>query len=125
MGDLSRNLSRSEFACWCGCGKDDVDLELVSALQSLRDISGWPIVISSGVRCRDHNAAVGGVPNSYHVLGMAADIRILHLNVGIVSRLAEYVPSFARGGIGLYPNMGFVHVDVRPLKSRWINSGKK
>ena len=37
---------------------------------------GRPIVITSGYRCAKLNAAVGGVPKSYHTKGMAADIRI-------------------------------------------------
>lgn len=43
-------------------------------LQPLRDHFKEPIVISSGYRCREVNAAVGGVPTSQHCKGMAADI---------------------------------------------------
>ena len=43
-------------------------------LQPLRDIYGKPIRINSGYRCPELNKAVGGVPNSQHVLGEAADI---------------------------------------------------
>lgn len=43
-------------------------------LQPLRDHFKEPIVISSGYRCPEVNAAVGGVPTSQHCKGMAADI---------------------------------------------------
>ena len=33
-----------------------------------------PIIISSGFRCKELNKLVGGVSNSYHLLGLAADI---------------------------------------------------
>ena len=32
MGDLTKNFSRSEFACKCGCGFDDIDLVLQSVI---------------------------------------------------------------------------------------------
>jgi len=37
---------------------------------------GEPIKVSSGLRCRRLNQAVGGVYNSQHITGCAADIRI-------------------------------------------------
>lgn len=45
-------------------------------LEPVRAKIGRPIVITSGYRCAKLNAAVGGVPKSYHTKGMAADIRI-------------------------------------------------
>ena len=45
-------------------------------LEPARTKNGRPIVITSGYRCAKLNAAVGGVPKSYHTKGMAADIRI-------------------------------------------------
>jgi uncharacterized protein YcbK (DUF882 family) len=37
---------------------------------------GRPMVLTSGYRCRKHNAAVGGAANSLHCLGLAADILV-------------------------------------------------
>lgn len=45
-------------------------------LQPLRDALQEPIVISSGYRCPQLNKAVGGVANSQHTKGEAADIFI-------------------------------------------------
>lgn len=45
-------------------------------LEPARVKLGRPIIITSGYRCAKLNAAVGGVPKSYHTKGMAADIRI-------------------------------------------------
>ena len=43
-------------------------------LDPIREAWGEPIVVSSGYRCKQLNALVGGVKNSHHILGCAADI---------------------------------------------------
>ena len=43
-------------------------------LQPIRDTYGVPIKISSGYRCSELNKKIGGVRNSQHVLGEAADL---------------------------------------------------
>ena len=45
-------------------------------LQPLRDHVGQAISLSSGFRCKTLNTKVGGVSNSQHVKGEAADINI-------------------------------------------------
>ena len=45
-------------------------------LEPARAEFGEPIFITSGYRCKELNAAVGGVPNSNHLFGRAADIRV-------------------------------------------------
>lgn len=45
-------------------------------LDPLRRILQAPIIITSGYRCAKLNKAVGGVPNSWHTKGNAADLRI-------------------------------------------------
>ena len=45
-------------------------------LQPLRDAMGEPIKIGSGYRCTRLNNAVGGVSNSQHIKGQAADLCI-------------------------------------------------
>ena len=43
-------------------------------LDPIREAWGEPIVVSSGYRCKELNALVGGVKNSHHMLGCAADL---------------------------------------------------
>ena len=45
-------------------------------LEPLRAFAGQPIIISSGYRSPALNKAVGGVANSQHMTGQAADIHI-------------------------------------------------
>lgn len=117
MGDISQHFDRKEFACRCGCGFDTVDAELVTVLEDLRiRLRGRPIRVNSGCRCVRHNAKVGGVENSVHRTGKAADIVVQGLDADTVADcLEELYPD--KYGIGRYPN--FVHIDVRPVKARW------
>lgn len=46
----------------------------IKILDSARCVVG-PIIINSGFRCKEVNKLVGGVENSQHLLGQAADIR--------------------------------------------------
>jgi uncharacterized protein YcbK (DUF882 family) len=124
MGDLSKNFSRSEFACkgtnCCGYSAP-VQPELISALQALRNQLNLPLSITSGFRCNRHNESVGGAARSFHTLGMAADVACPDgLTAEDLARAAETIPAFQQGGIGIYPS--WVHLDVRTTgKARWRN----
>ena len=43
-------------------------------LDPIREAWGKPIIVSSGYRCKELNAMVGGAKHSHHILGCAADI---------------------------------------------------
>ena len=63
-------------------------------LDPIREAWGEPIVVSSGYRCKELNALVGGVKNSHHLLGCAADITVPQRGK-IGSAMSEHLP---RGG---------------------------
>lgn len=44
-------------------------------LEPLREAWGKPVIITSGYRCEELNAKVGGVANSAHLEGLAADLQ--------------------------------------------------
>jgi uncharacterized protein YcbK (DUF882 family) len=117
MGDLSEHFSSSEFAC-PDCGKASVTGELIVALEELRAAAKLPIRILSGYRCPEHNASADGASHSQHMLGKAADVRILGLDLQHAYDVAKKVPAFYFGGIGVYDG-NFLHVDVRDGKARW------
>ena len=126
MGDLSTNFDREEFECTCGCHKVAIKLRLIAALQSLRDRVGVPITITSGYRCMEHNRKVGGVKNSRHVSGEAADIHIHGMTAKEMYGHALAIYEFRNGGIGIYPQRKFIHVDVRDKAARWAEiDGRK
>ena len=53
---------------------DNLDRLVTRVLDKLRDGWGRPIIVTSGYRCKELNAAVGGARNSQHLRGRAADI---------------------------------------------------
>ena len=77
--DDIRYFSREEFRCKCG-GKycngypAEPDERMVRIADQLRKNLGVPITIVSGLRCKTWNAKQGGVTNSQHMYGEAADI---------------------------------------------------
>ena len=72
-------FTHDEFKCKCG-GKyckgfpSEPDERMVRTVNQLRKNLGVPITIVSGLRCRTWNAIQGGVSNSQHMYGEAADI---------------------------------------------------
>jgi uncharacterized protein YcbK (DUF882 family) len=114
---LSANFDSSEFACSCGCGYQTPDPALVVALQELRDSVACPVVILSGCRCAQHNAAVGGAVHSQHVLGKAADIRVPGMTARQVYAATHCIPGLH--GFGVSDQGNFCHVDVRQEPARW------
>jgi hypothetical protein len=115
-----------------GCGFCRCHQVLVDSLEALRVIAGVPIGVDCACRCPlplpgqpptpghcGHNAKVGGVPDSEHELGMAADIKIQGMTPAQMYILALRIPAFAGGGIGVAVHGGYIHVDTRAGKARW------
>lgn len=68
-----------EFRCRC-CGgpppavRENIEALVTEVLDPARQRYGGLVLVNSGYRCARHNAAVGGVANSQHLKGEAADI---------------------------------------------------
>ena len=116
MGDLSKNFSKLEVQCPCGCGANKISSVLIEKLQKVRNIIGRPIIITSGVRCEFYNTSVKASMNSSHIpddygIGHAVDIACL--NSKDRYELAEVAQKFfkridiSKGSYG-----GFIHLDV-------------
>lgn len=112
-----RYFQSSEFACPCGCcdgGTGRMSPALLERLDAARDSAGLPFVINSGYRCPGHNRAVGGVADSAHTRGYAADIRCADSSTRFVLLRALLEVGFRR--IELAPT--WIHVDCDPDKPR-------
>ena len=94
--------------------------ELAENLQVIRNYVKAPIKVNSGYRSPSHNEAVGGVSDSQHVKGNAADIVIEKVVskqlFDIIERMMDE-GKIGQGGIGLYST--FVHYDIRGHKVTW------
>lgn len=109
---MSKYFSDEEMACKC-CGEVIIDPKLYELLDQIREYFGVPIYINCAYRCPSHNAEVGGVPNSQHVTGQAADIDASSIGVDLLAEVAE---QFGADGVGRYYDAQFVHVDCRSGK---------
>ena len=115
---MTKNFSIKEFECKCGCEMPDDVLvnitKLAHQLQYVRDNVAMPIIINSAYRCEAHNSsdAVGGSPNSQHLLGKAADIVIQGLDpvLDTYDYLDDLMLSgeILQGGLGMYKT--FTHI---------------
>ena len=74
-------------------------VRLSEFLQIIRNELQLPIIVNSGYRSKEVNEAVGGVLSSYHVKGLAADIKcadmdklltILHSHLMDIDQLGIY-----------------------------------
>lgn len=115
MAINSQYFNRDEFACKCGCGFNPVDAELLDVLEAVRERFG-PTTITSGCRCKWNNEQAGGSPNSQHMLGKAADIKVSRASAEMVGNFLEekYASMY---GIGRYTS--WTHIDVREGMARW------
>jgi uncharacterized protein YcbK (DUF882 family) len=98
------------------CDKVIVDSELINILEDIRAHFNKPVNITSGYRTPEYNAKIGGVKNSQHTKGTAADIKVK----GVPARkVQEYLKHkyWDRYGIGSY--LTFTHIDTRAKKARW------
>ena len=84
---------------------------MAEELEKVRPAFG-PIVIRSGFRCAKENRKVGGVANSYHLLGLAVDIGVLTDSgrYALIRALLDH--GWRRLGIG----KNIVHADVGPSR---------
>lgn len=122
---LTKNFTKSEFECPCGCGQQSVDMELAEKLQLLRDKVDRPLKITSGYRCITHNAAVGGSQNSKHRYGMAADWRTENRSINPVALGIIATQYFKAVGIYWYDGCAIVHTDTRDTKATWLCDAPK
>lgn len=113
---VSANFKVREFACADGSDPIFISPELVSVLQNIRAHFGKPVTITSAYRTPAHNKKVGGVADSMHLYGAAADITVKDISPEQVAQYAEKLLT-GKGGIGVYKT--FVHIDVRSTKARW------
>ena len=110
---LTKHFKVQEFACKDGSPIVFIDEYLYTILDVLRNKIGKPVIITSGYRTPAWNEKCGGAKYSYHMRGMAADIRVNGMSPKeLANKLNSIVPNEC--GIIVYRN--WVHFDVRTGK---------
>lgn len=113
--NLSENFRVREFRSRDGADKILIDEKLVTLLQKMRDKFGV-VSISSAYRTASYNRKVGGVSNSQHLYGLAADVTIA--DSSRLLEAAQYAEKIGFKGVGLDDKyQKFLHLDTRKNKS--------
>jgi len=144
MGDLSRNISRYEIACNCGCGFDSMDIKTIEIIQEcaehVKDATKADQVIiniNSGCRCFAWNDHEGGSEDSPHMQARAIDFWFeIVTNIPVIGWSADavkherskidpcivynYLNSKYKGQYGFGRYTDFTHADTRSgHPARW------
>jgi len=110
-------FNNREFACHCGCETEHyIPQKLMDILNNVRIHFGKPVIITSGHRCETHNRKIGGVSNSQHILGKAADIMVRGVSA---EEVHKYIISQCGESYGVGKYKTFTHIDIRKEKARW------
>jgi zinc D-Ala-D-Ala carboxypeptidase len=116
----TRNYKDSEWRCRdeCGLGAQNMHPEILMKADYYRECTGKPAIITSAARCEKHNKAVGGKPNSYHLIKEsgyceAVDFEVNGFDDLKLSVTSAIVAGF--NGIGICVDehgKGFIHCDL-------------
>ena len=85
---------------------------------SRRDLIGTPIAITSGYRSKEINKLVGGVPNSQHCLGEAADCYVVQGPEYLLSVLVKSGLAYDQAIV--YKRKRFLHLSYRENCNRMM-----
>jgi uncharacterized protein YcbK (DUF882 family) len=105
---------RHELRCQRSGAETPIDPRLIDLLYRIAVESNSRIQIVSAFR-----AQFGPGKLNYHTKGMAADIRVPGLGT---EELRDLARSLGATGVGYYPTVQFVHVDVRPVPYFWTDT---
>lgn len=116
-GCIFTRLRRSDYASPDEEGSERyMDFRFMLWLQILADSCQTFFIVNSGYRTLKHNMKVGGVPDSSHLRGLAADIKAdtSHKKFMIIERALR----LGCKRIGIYRNL--VHVDLDESKPQMV-----
>ena len=105
---------RHELRCQRTGAESPIDPRLVELLHQIALESGSRIQVVSAFRAPTRPGDV-----NYHTKGMAADIRVPGLST---IELRDLARALGARGVGYYPTVQFVHVDVRATPYFWTDT---
>ena len=105
----SKYFTIAELQC-AGTLKCAMDPKFMKALEKVREEYGKPMRVTSGYRSLEHNAKIGGAPNSQHLHGLAVDISC----TDSFARFELIRLGMKHGLTGFGIAQTFLHMDMRP-----------
>lgn len=110
---MSVYFSDAELKCKCDrgdkCDAKPVDIETRMKAEGVRRELGEAMIVNSASRCHYWNEKVGGSQNSFHLKGMAIDVKTK--NAAHAARIIMLAIKHGFKGIGVAKS--FVHLDTR------------
>jgi len=103
-------FTKEEFDCQYS-GENEMSDDLLLAVDLLRQKCGFPFVITSGYRSKDHPIEAKKKQEKTHAQGIAADIKVTDGTQRY--KIVEEAIKMGFTGIGIAGS--FVHVDIRDL----------
>lgn len=103
--------------------EESLEALVTNVLEPARERLGKPIVVNSGYRCQVHNKTVGGVANSQHMRGEAADIAPL-AQESRKNGATEPRKNGAMGSTGFNGSSGSRSSMVQELAKAIVENGK-
>lgn len=113
--NVGKHFKVKEFACKDGSQAVFIDTHLVAILDILRNKIGKAVIITSGYRTPEWNKKCDGAKYSYHMRGMAADIRVTEMEP---KQVASILNGIIPNECGIIVYNGWVHIDTRSNKYR-------
>jgi zinc D-Ala-D-Ala carboxypeptidase len=113
--NISKYFKTEEFKCKCGiCDSTGNEMNpiFISRLNDLREIVGFPLIVSSGYRCPKYNNKVSTTgEKGPHTTGKAVDFSVNGENAYHVLRTALEI---GFSGVGIKQNgiSRFIHLDI-------------
>ena len=109
-----KHFTREEFECHCGgkyCNGYPAEpaKQLVQVADRVREHFGAPAIVSSGVRCKNHNAIVGGISGSRHLTGKAMDFCVTGKSA---EQVLAYVKQQSEINFAYAIDSQYVHMDI-------------
>ena len=120
---ITPHFQVKEFACKDGNDKIIIDTDVVELAELGRCYFNARGIILSAYRTPQYNEKVGGKSSSFHLKGMALDLRYENVSPVAVALYFEYVLLKDKGGIGLYKGQNFTHIDIGDRIARWVQPG--
>ena len=112
--DSIKHFERKEFEChfggrYCNGYPAEPAKQLVQVADRIREHFGAAAIVSSGVRCKNHNAIVGGISGSRHLTGKAMDFCVTGKSAAHVLNYVKQQPEI---NYAYAIDSQYVHMDI-------------